>query len=108
MADRVLHLIKVGSAKIGIMQPDNYSSIADIVGVKKATDSDVLDDEGTVGNLKKRGKIISFSVRTKDKKSHRVQCSIDKASTAVTTLKGKTFAGSTISSVSIPRKRTRR
>jgi hypothetical protein len=108
MADRVLHVIKVGSAKIGITEPDNYQNIADIVGVKKAVDTDVLDDDGTIGNLKRRGKIVSFKVRTKDKKTHTVQCSMDKASTAVSTLKGKTFAGSTITSVSIPRKRSRR
>jgi hypothetical protein len=107
MADRVLHIVKVGTVKIGINEPDNYANIATIVGVTKATDSDVLDDEGTIGGLKKRGKLVSFRVKTKDKKSHTIQCSIDKVSTAVATLKGKTFAGSVISSVSIPRKRSR-
>jgi hypothetical protein len=108
MADRVLHIVKVGTAKIGIIEPDNYDKISSIVGVTKATDTDVLDDEGTIGALKKRGKLISLKVRTADGKYHTVQCSVDKISTAVPTLKGKEFAGSKIKSVSVPRKRSRR
>jgi hypothetical protein len=108
MADRVLHIVKVGKAQIGIILPKVYGDIKDVVGIREATDQDVVDDNGTVGDLKRRARIVTFKVRTKDKKSHTLQCSIDKVSSAVGTLKGKTFGGSTITSVSIPRRRSRR
>jgi hypothetical protein len=105
---KFLHILTVGTTKIGIQEPDSYSSIADIVGVKKAGDTDKADEPGTISQLKKYARIITFNARTSDGKSHRIQCAIDKASSAAGSLIGKSFAGATIKSVSIPRKRTRR
>jgi hypothetical protein len=104
---RVLHIVKVGTSKIGIQEPDAYAQIASIVGITKATDSDVLDDEGTVSMLKKSGKLVTLKCRDTQKKTHTIQCSIDKVSTAVPSLKGKTFGTAVIKTVSIPRKRSR-
>lgn len=98
----------VGAIKIGIDEPDSYGSIADIVGVKKALETDTVDDSGSISELKLRGKAVTLNARCDDGKTHKIQCSIDKVSSAVGSLKGKTFALAKIKSVSIPRRRTRR
>ncbi len=104
---KFLHILTVGTTKIGIEEADNYGSIADIVGIKKATDTDKADEPGTISQLKRYARIITFNCRTSDGKSHRLQCAIDKASSAAGSLVGKSFAGATIKRVSIARKRTR-
>ena len=104
----VLHIMTVGSIKIGIKEPDLYGSINTIVGVKLAAPNDTVDDSGSISELKQRGKAITLNARCSDGKTHRIQCSIDKVAGAVTGLVGKGFGAVTIKSVSIPRKRTRR
>jgi phosphomannomutase len=106
--EKFLHILTVGTTKIGIEEVDNYGSIGSLVGIKKATDTDRADEPGTISQLKRYARIITFTVRTADKKSHKLQCAIDKASSAAGSLIGKAFAGSTIKKVSIARKRTRR
>lgn len=108
VTEKFPHIVKVGSVKHTITQPDTYANIADIVGIKKATDTDTSDDFQTVSNLKKAGKLITLTCKTKDKKSHRVQCATDKVSSATGALRGKTISGSVITAVSIPRRRSRR
>jgi len=110
MAERtlVLHILTVGGIKVGIKEPDLYSAIADIVGVKKAADTDKVDDSGSISELKLRGKAITLNAFCSDKKRHKIQCSIDKVTGAVAGLIGKSFGANTIKSVSIPRRRTRR
>jgi glycine cleavage system H lipoate-binding protein len=103
-----LHIVTVGTAKIGISEPNKYSAIGDIVGVKLAGTGDTVDDSATVGELKKRGKIITLAAIDTSGKSHRIQCAIDKVASAISSLKGKQFGAVTIKSVSIPRKRSRR
>jgi hypothetical protein len=103
-----LHIVTVGTTKIGISEPDKYGSIADIVGVKLAGTGDTVNDSATISELKKGGKLITLAAIDGDKKSHRIQCAIDKVSSAISALKGKTFGTATIKSVSIPRRRSRR
>jgi hypothetical protein len=105
---RVLHIVKVGTAKIGIQEPDSYAEIADLVGIKKAGESDQVDDSGNIGELKQRGKLITFTARCAGGKSRRIQCSVEKAAAASAGLKGKNFGGLKIESVSIARRRSRR
>jgi hypothetical protein len=106
--DLKLHVVTVGNSKIGIKEPDKYGGIADIVGVKLAVDSDKITDSATISEAKKGGKLITLAAIDKDGKSHRIQCSIDKASSAISGLVGKSFAGKTIASAGIPRRRSRR
>lgn len=110
MASRglVLHILTSGTSKIGISEPDKYEGIKDIVGIKKAAEGDTVDDSATISELKKRGKAITLIGVDKDKKQHRILCAIDKVSSAISALKGKSFGGKAINSVSIPRKRSRR
>lgn len=103
-----LHVVTIGSSKIGISEPDKYGGIADIVGVKLATESDKITDSATIGELKKAGKLITLSATDKDGKAHRIQCAIDKVSSAISALKGKTFGTKIITSACIPRRRSRR
>jgi hypothetical protein len=103
-----LHILTSGTSKIGISEPDKYSAIADIVGVKKAEATDTVDDSATISELKKRGKAVTLAAIDKDKKSHRILCAIDKVASAMSALKGKSFGGKEIKSVSIPRRRSRR
>lgn len=105
---RVLHIVKVGTVKIGIQEPDSYGDIADLVGIKKAEKSDQVDDSGNISELKQRGKLITFTARVAGGKTRRIQCSIEKAAAASAGLKGKSFGGLVIESVSIRRKRSRR
>jgi hypothetical protein len=103
-----LHILTSGTTKIGISEPDKYDAIKDIVGVRKAEAADTVDDSATISELKKRGKAVTLAAIDSDKKAHRILCAIDKASSAISALKGKSFGGKTIKSVSMPRKRSRR
>jgi hypothetical protein len=104
---KVLHILTIGTTKIGIQEPDVYTAIADIVGIKKATDTDRADEPGTISQLKMYARIITFNARCSDKKTRKVQCAMDKASSAAGSLPGKALGSVTIKSVSIRRKRTR-
>ena len=107
--ETVLHVLTVGSQKIGLDQPvDDYNNIGDIVGIKKAGESDQLDSFQEVKNLMLEAKVVKFTCRLKNKKTNTILCAIDKASGARGSLRGKTLGGSTITRVTISRKRTRR
>jgi hypothetical protein len=108
MAKLFLHVATIGSVKHGIMQPDDYASIATVTGIKKATATETLDDSTEVNALRKSGKLLKLKCRLANKKTNTVLCTMEKASGAIAGLRGKALAGSTISSVSIPRKRSRR
>jgi hypothetical protein len=103
-----LHILTSGTTKIGISEPDKYDAIKDIVGVRKAEAADTVDDSATISELKKRGKAVTLAAIDSDKKAHRILCAIDKVASAISALKGKSFGGKTIKSVSVPRKRSRR
>jgi hypothetical protein len=104
---KVLHILTIGATKIGIQEPDRYTAIADIVGIKKATATDVADEPGTISQLKQYARLITFNARCSDGKTHKVQCAMEKASSAAGSLPGKAFGAVTIKKVSIARKRTR-
>lgn len=60
-----LHIVTLdGGKKIGMLLPEVYNSIGDLVGVKKATDAegDNADLEDVVSAIKS-GKVIRFRVR---------------------------------------------
>jgi hypothetical protein len=103
------HVLTIGSTKIGLDQPvDDYTNISDIVGIKKAAENAEMDTFQTVRQLQLEGKVIRLSCRLKNKKTNTILCAIDKVAGARGKLRGKTLAGSTISSVSVPRRRSRR
>ncbi len=105
----VNHILKVGNSKIVILELEaTYKNIGDAVGITLQGENDKGDDVNTIGNLKKNAKLITFNVRMKDKKTHRVNCSIDKASTAPANMIGKKIGDSEIKKVSVPRRRSRR
>jgi hypothetical protein len=99
-----LHIFTLKSTKISVMQPDNYTGIESVVGIKKALDSDVADDFNTVSNLLRAGKVVHLNAITKDGKTHKILCAV---ATAISSLRGKSIAGSVVSSVGIPRRRRR-
>lgn len=104
-----LHILTIGTAKYGLDQPvDDYTNIGDIVGIKKAPENADLDNFQTVGQLQLNGSVIRLSCRLANKKTNTILCAIDKVASAKGKLRGKTLAGSTIKSVTIPRKRSRR
>jgi hypothetical protein len=110
MASRglVQHILTSGGTKIGISEPDKYEGIKDIVGIRKAESGDTVDDSATISELKKRGKAMTLAAIDVDKKQHKILCAIDKVAAAISTLKGKSFGGKVIKSVSVPRRRSRR
>jgi hypothetical protein len=103
----LLHVLTINNVKHGIKQPDDYASINAIVGVKKATSADKIDDSTEVSSLRRSGKAVKLNCRLKSGKVNSVICAIDKVSGAIAGLLGKSLDGSTITSVSIPRKRSR-
>jgi hypothetical protein len=104
----ILHVATIGAVTHGIKQPDDYAAINAIVGIKKATSSDKVDDSTEVNSLRRSGKLVKLSCRLANKKVNTIQCTTEKVSGAVAGLLGKALDGSTITSVSIPRKRNRR
>jgi hypothetical protein len=104
----VLHVATIGSVKHGIKQPDDYAALSSITGIKKATATETVDDSTEVNSLRRSGKLVKLSCRLKNKKVNTILCTTEKLSGAVAGLIGKALDGSTISSVSIPRKRNRR
>jgi hypothetical protein len=105
----VAHIVTVGNVKFGVDQPvDDYTNIGDIVGVKKATADADMDNFQAVNALQRMGKVIKLSCRLKNKKTNTILCAIDRVAAAIGKLRGKTLAGSTIVSVTIPRRRSRR
>lgn len=103
------HIVTVGNIKFGVDQPvDDYTNIGDIVGIKKATPDADMDNFQPVNALQRMGKVIKLSCRLKNKKTNTILCAVDRVSSAIGKLRGKTLAGSTISSVTVPRRRSRR
>jgi hypothetical protein len=104
-----LHILKVGDISYGVEQPvGDYTDIGNIVGVKKAPAEAQVEVHSTVSELQKRAKAVRLSCRLRDGKINTILCAVDKVASALGTLRGKTLAGSTIKSVTIPRKRSRR
>jgi hypothetical protein len=105
----VSHVLKVGNSKIVIQELlTTYKDIGSVVGITEKADTDKVDDIGSISKLKQAAKVITFNVRMSDKKTHKVNCSIDKASSAPANLIGKSISGATIKKVSVPRRRSRR
>jgi hypothetical protein len=104
----VLHVATIGSVKHGIMQPDDYAAISAQTGIRKATDNETLDDSTEITALRTSGKIVKLSCRLKNGRTNTVLCTTEKVSGAIAGLRGKALAGSTISSATIPQKRSRR
>lgn len=108
MADRVPHYIESEGGKVGIILPDVYGAIADIVGVKKVTDADKLSVTAEVDDLKQSGVAMHLSCRVQDGteiKYKKVLCSMKLASSAVGQLVGKTIDGGIIKKASVKRER---
>jgi len=99
----LLHVLTVGNIKYGLDQP-----IGDIVGIKKAPENADMDNFQTVGQLQQNALVVRFTCRLANKKVNTVLCAIDKAASARGKLRGKSLAGSTIKTVTIARKRSRR
>lgn len=105
----VLHILTTGSLKIGVEQSEaDYVSIGDIVGIKKAPETATIDTFQTTSQLQLEGKVIRLACRLANKKTNSILCAVDKVSAARGSLRGKSLGGSTIKSVTIPRKRSRR
>jgi hypothetical protein len=105
----VLHVLTIGSLNIGLDQSENdYLTTGTIVGIKKAAASATIDTYQTVSQLQQEGKVIRLSCRLANKKTNSILCAVDKVAAARGTLRGKALSGSTITSVTIPRKRSRR
>ncbi|AFY94630.1 hypothetical protein [Chamaesiphon minutus] len=105
----VLHILTVGNLKIGVEQSESdYTSVGDIVGIKKAPDNATIDTFQTVRQLQLEGKVIRINCRLANKKTNSILCAVDKVSAARGSLRGKSMASSTVKSVTIPRKRSRR
>lgn len=104
-----LHVLTVGGTQIGIDQSvADYQNIGDVVGIKKAPENNNVAAFMKVSEVQRNGLAVRISCRLKNKKTNSVLCAIDKLNAARAALKGKTLGGSTIVSVTIPRKRSRR
>lgn len=108
--ETVLHIVTIGNIKYSVEQPiGDYDNIGDIVGIKKApADGADLDVHNTVSELQRAGKVVRISCRLANKKTNSILCAVDKVAGALGKLRGKSLAGSTVKSATIPRKRSRR
>jgi hypothetical protein len=107
--DLQLHIVTIGNVKYSVDQPvGDYTNIGDIVGVKIAPADADLDAHYKVSELQRAGKVLRLSLRLKDGKTNSILCAIDKVAKAMGALRGKTVGPSTVASVTIPRKRSRR
>lgn len=106
---KVEHIVTANKSKYIISElASTYKDIGDIVGIKEMGADEKADAHSSVPKLKQDAKIITLRVSTKEKKSFTLQCSIDKASTAVTGLVGRKIGSNTIKKVRVPRRRRRR
>jgi hypothetical protein len=104
-----LHILTVGNVKYSIDQPvGDYTTIGDIVGIKVAPANSENDAHVRVSEVQRSGKAVRLSCRLANKKTNTILCAIDKVASAIGTLRGKTLGNSTIKSVTIPRRRSRR
>lgn len=110
MGVREMHyLTGPGNARVSFLAPEVYDDIAEIVGVNKLEDDDT--DRGIFmprsTELVRQGLAIKMRIRYDDGEIRysTIYCDIDRAPTAVSSLRGKTFNGGTIRSASVPRRR---
>lgn len=105
MADRVVHIIDVGTNKASIILPDLYSAIAADVGVtKKAADTPgaprssvrALLSGGMAARLR-----VSYVDGTK-RRTANILCAADKLDTAPGAIVGKTYGSFTIKTAYFP------
>jgi hypothetical protein len=93
------HTITVGTTKVGLILPDQYSGLSSVLGIDKVTTGNKPELSSSPSELMRSGQAIkirvSFAVGTKRRTSD-LLCSIDKAKTAVTELVGKSFRGTVI------------
>lgn len=105
----VPHILTSGTTQIGIDQSEtDYTSIGDIVGIKKMPENANVTAEMSVSEVQRKGLAIRLRVRLKNKKTNTILCAVEKVANARIALKGKAMNSSTISSVGIPRKRSSR
>lgn len=108
MADLFVHWVANGAAKIGFLAPDVYGAIGPELGVTKLGNADKVDALVDIGDAIKQGTVMRLRVRYKVgnvTKSSTVICDIDKAPSAIASLRGKSFKGGEIKSANIMRRR---
>jgi len=110
-----VYLPTVIDAKIEVMEPDIYNDIADVVGVYTPTLIYNASLRLTTNELRRNGVVVQISCRTESGKSHKIICSVEKLSTALPGLVGKSIPeqnganvnSAKITKASIARKRSR-
>lgn len=108
MADLFVHWVQVGVAKIGFLAPDVYGVIGADLGVTKLGNADKVDALVDIGDAIRQGSIMRLRVRYKvgnTKKTSTVICDIDKAPSAIASIRTKSFKGGEITSANIMRRR---
>jgi hypothetical protein len=106
----VPHILTAGGTQIGIDQAesDYAGSIGDVVGIKKMPENSTVSTEMSVKEVQAKGLAIRLRVRLANGRSNTLLCAVEKVASARSGLKGKAMNGSTIKTVGIPRKRSRR
>lgn len=104
------HLVTVGTRKFLVELPDVYDSIKTQTGVEEATDANRADGLSyTVAGLLYSGMAAKLTVSYREnnkRKTAEIIVAIDKLSSAITGLKGKSFSGGTIIKAYTPRRAT--
>lgn len=104
------HLVTVGARKFLVELPDVYDAITNNTGVQEATDANRADALSyTVSGLLYSGMVAKLTVSYREnnkRKTAEIIVAIDKLQSAITGLKGKSFAGSTIIKAYSPHRAT--
>lgn len=107
--DLVPHILTINGVQYGVDQAESdYTTIGDIVGIKKAPENSTVAMGMSPSELQNAGLVVRINCRLKNKKNNSLLCATDKLASALSGLKGKAMNGSTIAKASVPRKRSRR
>lgn len=120
MPKMTLHVATLGAAGAGgaavggkdyffLQNATTYTGLAGETGIDKATDAQEDEPRHRIGELLARGIVVRIAVSVKDGtrvKTRQLLVTRDKVVTALETLKGKAFAGGTISSARVRRRMT--
>lgn len=111
MAELFPHKFTLDSKQYVVLLPDVYEGIGQAVGLSKVGATESIDDAIRIGLADglRYGQLfrlrVTYRGTTGKSKSARIVCPADKAKTAIGTLIGKSYSGSTIRGAGVPRRR---
>jgi hypothetical protein len=106
---RATYTLKVGTSTVAVKLPDAYDGIASVVGLTKVTTVAADASHGDVSHLLRDAQIarvrISYRNTAGKYRTADIICDLDNYKSALGTLPGKPYRGSTIIDAFVPRRR---